>query len=169
MANVLPTEEKKRRMREVRSRFVLTTALVLLIGAAIASASLLPTLVSLQFAKSDLPEEAELSQTVRDDQAKHARALTLVTALSPVVLATTTPSKSAAAALSVKPAGVSVTSVNYSKGRILLNGVSSDRQAVNDYRESLESNDMFTSVSVPVAALVGTQDGRFTITLSGSF
>jgi Tfp pilus assembly protein PilN len=169
MANVLPPEEKKRVLREVRSRFVLTFAMTLLIGATVASLCLVPALISVRLATNSIPQDAELSQTVRDDQAKHARAFALVSALNPVVLATTTPSASVAAALAAKPAGVSVTGINYSKGRLLLNGVSRDRQAVNDYREALEADTRFSSVSVPVAALVGTQDGRFTITLSGQF
>lgn len=169
MANVLPIEEKKRVMRAARSRFVLTASLALLISAAIALASLLPALISVRLAKSAIPEEAPLSGEARDDQAKHARALALTTAISPIVLATTTPSASVVAALSARPAGVSVTSVSYSKGRLLITGTSRDRQAVNDYREALETDARFTSVSVPVAALIGTQDGRFTITLGGSF
>lgn len=169
MANVLPPEEKKRLVREVRSRVLLTFALVLLVGALVAIACIIPALISVQFAISDIPDDAELSQVARDDQAKHARALALVTALNPIVLATTTPSRSLAAALAVKPAGVSVTSITYSRGEIRLSGVSRNRQAVNDFREALEADRRFTSVSVPVAALIGSQDGRFTITLSGLF
>lgn len=169
MANVLPIQEKKRVLRALRSRFVLTTALALLVGAVIASASLVPAMLSVLIATNDLPDGAELSETARDDQAKHARALALVTALNPVVLATTTPSASVAAALLARPKGVSVTSVSYSKGKILLSGASTNRQAVNDYRETLEADPRFTSVAVPVAALVGTQEGRFTMTLGGSF
>lgn len=169
MANVLPPEEKKRVLREVRSRFVLTMAVVLLVGAAVAVASLMPALINVQLALRSLPGEVELSGTARDDQTKHARALALVTALNPIVLATTTPSGTLIAALGAKPTGVSVTGINYSKGQLVLSGVSRDRQAVNDYLEALEADARFSSVSVPVAALVGTQDGRFTITLSGQF
>lgn len=169
MANVLPAEEKKRVLREVRSRFVLTFALVLMVGASVAIASLLPALISVRLATSGIPQDGELSQTVRDDQAKHARALALVSALNPLVLATTTPSATVIAALGAKPAGISVSGISYSKGRLLLNGVSRDRQAINDYRETLEADARFSSVSVPVAALVGSQDGRFTITLLGQF
>lgn len=156
-------------MREVRSRFILTTSIALFAGATIAAASLLPALISVRLAFGALPQEVTLSETARDDQTKHARALAVVAALGPSVLATTTPAATAFAALAAKPAGVSVTSLNYSKGRMLVSGLSRDRQAVNDYREALESDTRFTSVTVPVAALVGTQDGRFTITLMGNF
>lgn len=169
MANVLPTEEKKRVLRDVRSRFVLTAACVLLTGALIATACLSPAVISVMLAINGLPQEEQLSDTTRDDQIKQARAVALVAALNPIISATTTPSSSVIAALSVKPAGVSVTSLSYSKGRLLLSGVSRDRQAVNDYRELLEADPRFITVAVPVAALVGTQDGRFTITLSGNF
>lgn len=169
MANVLPIKEKKRVLRSLRSRFVVTAAIVLMVGALIASAALVPAIISVLSAMSGLPSDAELSETARDDQTKHARALALVTALNPVVLATTTPSASVTAALSVRPKGVSVTSVSYSKGKILISGSSSNRQAVNDYREALEADPRFTSVTVPVAALVGTQEGRFTMTLAGQF
>jgi Tfp pilus assembly protein PilN len=169
MANVLPQKEKKRILREVRSRFILTLALVLLVGALVASASMLPAWISVRIALNGISHDSEMSQTVREDQAKHARALALVNVLNPLLLSTTTPSGGLIAALTAKPAGMSITGINYTKGQLVLTGVSRDRQALNEYRETLEDEALFTSVNVPVAALVGTQDGRFTITLLGQF
>ena len=169
MANVLPPLEKKRVIQSVRSRFVLAAALTLLAGAVIVALCLAPTAVFLRLAIAGLPEQVQVSETVRDDQAKQARIAAMVSTLSPIVGATTTPSASVGAALALKPVGLSVTSITYTKGRIVFSGSSRDRQAVNDYRESLEADTRYTSVAVPVAALVGTQEGRFTITLTGNF
>lgn len=156
-------------MRNVRSRFVLTTALVLLLGATIATASLIPAFISVRLAIQGLPESTPLSQTAQEDQEKNTRALALVAALSPITNATSTPSEALTAALTAKPAGVSITSMTYSAGKLVLAGGSGNRQAVNAYREALEADATFSSVTVPVAALVGSQDGRFTITLTGAF
>ena len=40
---------------------------------------------------------------------------------------------------------------------------------MSEYRDALSGSGRFVDVAVPVAALVGTQEGKFTITLSGSF
>lgn len=169
MANVLPPIEKKRVTQQIYVRFVLAGALTLLASALIVALCLAPTAVSLRLALMGLSEEVPVSETVRDDQVKYTRISTLVSTLAPVVAATTTPSTSVAAALTLKPVGLSITSITYEKGRIVLSGTSRDRQAVNDYRELLEADSRYTTVTVPVAALVGTQEGRFTITLTGAF
>ncbi len=169
MANVLPIEEKKRVLRTLRARFITVTALVLLLGATLAALALSPAILSVRLAQANLPSDETLSETARDDQAKHARAFALVGALGPIANSTSSPVGMFTAALAEKPASVHITSINYSRGRLILSGDGGTRQAMNAYKEALETSGSFTTVEVPVAALVGTQEGRFTITLTGAF
>lgn len=169
MANVLPLEKKKILASRLRARFMFTLALALFIGALAAALALVPAFISTRIALSSLPE-GEISETARDDQVQGARAAALVAALAPIVHATSSaPIDSVTAALALKPAGMSISGVRYSKGKIELSGVATNRAAVSAFRDALEKDARFTTVAVPVTALVGTQEGRFTITLSGAF
>lgn len=171
MSNVLTAEAKKQLDSKARSRLVFVAAAVVAAGGLLACLSLAPVLISISTAQAalnapSLEEEASL----REDQVKGLRAQALITALTPL-LATTTPTGSVSSALELLPAGVSVTSVSYDSGgkKIVLSGTSARREAVNAYRDALEASGLFSSVVIPVAALVGTQEGRFTITLTGAF
>jgi hypothetical protein len=48
-------------------------------------------------------------------------------------------------------------------------GFSLARDAINVYRQALQADPHFKTVSVPVGDLAGTQGGRFSVTLSGDF
>lgn len=171
MANVLPLEVKKKILQRLRSRYVLLLALTLILSALIASLALTPSLIFVQVAQESLRSAAdEIRASVAEDQAIQVRTLALLDTLTPLVNATTSPSKFVAAALGVRPQGLSITSITYAggpRGTLVLSGTSKNRQAVNAYRDALEADGHFASVAVPVAALVGTQEGRFTVTLSG--
>lgn len=156
-------------MKRLRARFVFTASLVLCIAAVIASLSLFPSLISVRIARASLPAQAEISESARDDQTQNARALALVAALSPLANATSSPAEVLFAALGERPAGMSITAMSYSKGKIELSGVATNREAVSVMRDALEKDGRFSSVTVPVAAIVGTQEGRFTMTLTGDF
>jgi len=169
MSNVLPFEETKRLKRRLRTRFILLGALIILASALVAMLALAPAFVSVQFGKAAFQKaESEISAQMRDDQAKQARALVLIGALAPVVQATSSsPTEMISFAIGLKPQGMSITNISYKKAEIVLSGVASNRLAVNDFREALTKSGRFKSVVVPVAALVGAQEGRFTVTLSG--
>ena len=52
---------------------------------------------------------------------------------------------------------------------IVVEGLSQSREAINEYRAELSNDARFQSVSVPIGALAGIEDGRFTVTLMGTF
>lgn len=169
MANVLPPEERKRLGRRFRARFMLVGALVLCLSAGVAMLALLPSLISVRIAEGTLQKtQAALSERIQDDQIKQVRATALVASLQGA-LATSSPIEVVGVAIGLKPGAARLSSVSYSKGKIVLSGASPQRDAVSTYRDALEKSDRFTSVTVPVAALIGTQEGRFTITLTGAF
>ncbi len=170
MSNVLPQSEKKRILRTIRARYLIVGSLALLSGAVVASLSLLPAIISIRIAQDSLDSSAaQLRDDADGDYAIQVRTQGLLDTFTPIVSATTSPTDLLQAALAVKPPGISVTSMSFSggaKGSIVLSGVARDRLAVNAFSEALQRTEKFGTVTVPVASLVGTQDGRFTVTLS---
>ena len=170
MSNVLPPEEKNLILRRFRERFIALGALVLLLGAGVASLSLLPSLILVSSAEASLRRATEAaSKTVREDQVIQTRTLALIQALQGAIQATSSPTQVLQRALELKPKGLKITSISAEKGKMLLSGISDRRESINAYREALEKSSIFTSVAIPVAALVGAQEGRFTVTLTGNF
>lgn len=172
MSNVLTLEEKKNRDQKARARTVLCGALMCALAAGVACLALLPTLISIQVARASLnaPSSDEVA-TARSDQEQALRTQGRVAALKSLMSATSSAPAALAMALSLQPAGISITSATYQAGRheIVLSGNSQNREVLNSFRDELRGSGTFTGVTVPVAALVGTQGGRFTITLTGTF
>ena len=172
MANVLPPQEKKNRERDVDARFITVGAGVVAAGALIAMLALLPAFISIHIARSALAPEENRAAASKDDQTKASRAQAMTAALSPLVAATSSPTSALSAALFLRPSGISITSIAYTKGepsKIILTGTSKSREAINRFRDVLEKDSHFTGIAIPVSALVGTQEGKFTATLTGSF
>ena len=108
------------------------------------------------------------------DNAAIAHAKLLENELSPIVspASTTTPTFAITAALSMRPQGVRVDQITYTAGSpasLMLVGSADTTSGISAYRTALSADPIFASVSVPVGALVGTEGGRFSITLSGKF
>jgi Tfp pilus assembly protein PilN len=170
MSNVLPQNARKKLLGDIRARFLLVLSVALLVAAIVGLLSLAPALISVRIAQESLRStEAAAGEAAREDQQKQVRAQALIDALKPVMNASSSPMESVAAALLARPANISITTITYSKGTIILSGTSRNRQAVNAYSEALGNDERFTTVAVPVAALVGAQEGRFTVTLNGNF
>lgn len=165
MSNVLPNA-RTTYLRRVRARFVIVLGLTFSAAAVVAILALLPAYIATSIARAGLVSSA--GGEAPAEQAEAARTLALIQALTP--FATTTSSGKLAEALELRPPGVRVTSVRYSAGApasLVLSGTSLRREGVNEYRDALLVDNRFGKVSVPVAALVGTQEGRFSITLTG--
>lgn len=166
MANVLP-HARTTLMRRMRARFIIVLGFTLSAAAVVAILALLPAFIVTSIARAGLASQAPAEAPA--EQAEAARALALIQTLTPFAT-TTTPSGRLEEALELRPSGVRVTSVRYSAGvpaSLVLSGTSVRREGVNEYRDALLVDNRFGKVSVPVAALVGTQEGRFSITLTG--
>jgi hypothetical protein len=145
-------------------------ASMLAAGAIIAILSIMPAYISVRIARAAVEADArENGGAASADQEAAVRTQGLMTHLTPIANATTSPVSALAIALAEKPAGLSITSITYSsdKSTITLTGTATRREAVSTLRDTLDATKRFASVTVPVAALVGTQEGRFTITLTG--
>lgn len=159
--------------RRMSARFLLIGSLMLAASAILAILAILPAYISVSISRATLESSTEAAvQSPSGDQAAAQRTQSFITLLKPLASATSSPATTLVTALTQKPAGVSITSISFvggAKQTLILSGVSSRREAVNQFRDALEKTGLFSSVAVPVAALVGTQEGRFTITLTGSF
>ncbi|MDO8562044.1 MAG: hypothetical protein Q7S05_04455 [bacterium] len=179
MANVLPKETIQSVWRDYRNRLILVSALVFLAIAALAFLSLLPAYVVLKVEENSEANQASATSTQsnpnpqsRTERNDITRAQTLLVRATQIVFATSSPTEVFGAALALRPDGVTVSKITFvsgGKGTVEIIGESMSRDSINNYREALSKDKRFKSVSVPVGALVGGEDGKFTITLTGDF
>lgn len=169
MSNVLPPEAKKQLDRAARWRALFVLGCAGTLAAFIAVLSLMPTFIAIASARAslDAPSVEEVG-TAREFQVQARRAQSLVDALQPLVMASSTPSGMLADALAVVPEGVSIGMITYQAAQetLILSGEAPQRASVNAYRDALEKSARFKKVEIPVGALAGTQEGRFTVTLT---
>lgn len=168
MTNVLPPEAEKELWRIYRARFILAGSAVAIIAALLSALSLLPSYLALH-ANEETPSEQTERVTSAKDQEDIRRAQAILTTFAPFVQATTTPSLAVIRALSLRPAGVTVDHISYMPGSLIVSGASKTREGVGAYRKTLSADPLFSSVTVPVGDLAGSQGGRFSMTLSGGF
>ena len=180
MTNALPKEALQTELGRARDRFLLVGALVFLGTAAIYALALLPSHVALHIENKNLEQQSiNGSGTIpnpgsekKSERSDVIRAQALLESVVPFVSSTSSPSETISAALALRPRGVRVDHISFEsvgKGTIAIDGISQGREDISKYREVLSSSGRFKSVSVPVGALVGTEGGKFTITLSGIF
>lgn len=119
--------------------------------------------------KSDALLANKLARSERDEI---MRTQALLDSISPIIFATSSPTDTISAALALRPSGVRIDRISFAdtdNGSITLSGISPGRDNINLYKEALTKSGLFKSVSVPVGTLVGADDGKFIITLSGTF
>lgn len=179
MSNLLPKERIDRVLVEYRSRLVLTGALVFLCVAIVAGIALLPAFVALKVEEASQAKQRDSNASQFDsnpiskaERADILRSQALLARVASVVSATSSPTEILSAALALRPAVVTVDHISFSPGKggvIKINGEAKGREEINQYRDALAKEGRFNGVSIPVGALVGSEGGDFTITLSGDF
>lgn len=151
-----------------RARFIIVFSALLSTLALFAALLIAPSYLALRIAAP--PQQsapAAGAKGTTNDAVSIARTQATVIALTPLLAATTSPSSAIAAALSDRPAKVVIEHITYAADarELTLNGAAS-RDALSGYRDALKADTHFSSVSVPVSALVGTEGGRFSVTLT---
>ena len=155
-----------------RARYIIAGSLVALFAAALAALALLPSYLALHAA--EVADSAATSAKAASDADRTALASlrTMISALSPLAIATSTPTQAINHALSMRPAAISIDRITYTAGdpsSIALSGASATREAINGYRQALSADAQFKSVSIPVADLTAAPGARFSLTLMGTF
>lgn len=177
MTNVLPSEAREHMMRIMRARFILTGSLVVAGTACIAILAILPAFLSVYVpdsyvdpASTGAASDSEVQ--VKLDREAIARTKVLLTELAPLARDTASASAVISAVYNLRPSGITIDRISYrpgAPGTMSITGTTVNRESVSAYREKLARDGRFENVTVPVAALVGTLAGSFTITLSGTF
>ena len=114
---------------------------------------------------------AQIASSTTATAADIALAQETIRGFAPVLQSTSSPETTIAAVLAVRPEDVDLSHLTYTQGKpsvIVLVGNAETRDYLNEYRVALTKAHIGT-VSVPVSTLVGTQDGQFTMTISGNF
>ena len=172
MANVLPPEAQKKVWSTYQARFILVTSLVLFVLAAAAAVTMIPSYVAVQLAETDEARESEETEEARAQTVALQKSQFLIGELLPIVSATSSPVDIVTTTLALKPTGVRITRILYvedtEEERLTLVG-SGSRIDVSAFKDALTHSGLFTAVSVPVGALVGSESGGFSIVLVGKF
>ena len=175
MTNILPKDTRTALVRTARAKFIAVGAVVVLAAGLVAIFAILPAFFLAYIPRAALEESAQ--QTTSDTQTESDRAIAARTrailgAVGPLVAEKPSAEEAIAAALAATPSSISVGSISYrsgTPGTIVISGSAKSREQVNAYREALQKDSHFQEVSIPVAALVGTLAGSFTVTLTGPF
>jgi len=171
MANLLPALYARTIWRFYMARLILATALIFIIGAMLAALSLVPAYWTLRTSEKAAPmAPGSIDQTTQQtDRVTLISATSYTTALLAIVSASTTPSAALTEILNVKPQAIGIDRIAYTQGSIVIGGSALTPSTLEQFRSTLAANPLFKQVSVPVSALVGADQGRFTLTLTGAF
>lgn len=171
MSNVIPQEGRDAVRSMYRARFVIAGGLVMIATAFLASLSILPSYLALHAVAP--PANAQPpSVSGESDRAKIGRTQVLLSALGPLVAATTSPTQAISLALGLRGGGVRIDHITFTSGDpdvITISGSAETPAKIDAYRKGLAAQAIFKNVSVPVGDLVGAQGGRFSMTLQGNF
>lgn len=172
MTNILPQESQKEMLELSRARFVIITSVIFIAASLLAYGALLPSYLVLHFNPGPVTVPSTVSPVeIANDKTALIHSQNLLNMLAPVV-APVTPSAAIRTALSLRPQGVHIDHISYQAGKsgqIVLQGVADTTDAIDAYRTALLTSKQFSAVDVPVGVLIGSDNGRFDVRLSGSF
>ncbi|OGG57919.1 hypothetical protein A2853_03250 [Candidatus Kaiserbacteria bacterium RIFCSPHIGHO2_01_FULL_55_17] len=173
MTNLLSPQALREAQHFHRDRFILVGSVVSILCSTIALLALAPAYITVRtgdvVGTSVSPSPTLSGNTDREDL---ARARTLLVELQPLVSSTSSVLTTFDVALGARPSGITVSKIRYARGEpatIVIEGASRSREDINTYRTTLASDTRFSSVSVPIGALAGIEDGHFTMTLTSTF
>lgn len=171
MTNLLPEKTRTRLLRLHLYRFVSFVSFALAALAVLFMLALLPAYLALHAERATLAQASppsSLSDEERVDRTEGARVKTMLSDLAIAAPATSTISSAVSATLSLKPQGVFIDRISFSPHMgLIVAGRASGRDAIQGFRTALLSDtERVAAVSVPVASLLGAEEGRFTITIT---
>ena len=172
MANILPYSSQKKMSKLSRAQFVIVTSSVLSLASLIVYGALLPSYLVLYLNPGSVVAANNISHDqITSEKAALSHSQSLLNTFAPAV-SSVTPTDAIRTALALQPPGIHIDHISYSagkNGKLILQGAMDTTDAINKFRTALLSSKKFTSVDVPVGVLVGSEDGRFDVTLLGAF
>lgn len=182
MLNILPTEEKKKNLKEYHLRlgvvsFVMATSLVL-VNLALLTPAYFNALAKEAEAKARIvnftgksieesaKEEQEINTTVADLNKKLNLFLGSSTSTSPRFV----PSEVFEAILEHKAASIKIYSISYDatldREQLVVVGKSLDRDSLAQFVDALKKSGLFTAVDLPIQSYVKSTNIEFSVTLT---
>ena len=171
MSNLLPIPAEQELIRTFRMQLLLLASLFLISAGIIAGVILVPSSIIVKKNRASLESgiaalNASTTDSVDMELLSHMRLRMDV--LAPLLLSTTTPSGMIEGVLAFEHAGVIVNRITYNTDKaatIVLSGSSASSDQIIEYQRALLSSGKYTNVSVPVGALAGVDNDRFSITI----
>ena len=130
--------------------------------------ALVPSAVVARSALMQAAQEAAAPGSRSEDGQALVEAQALLYQMN-TLLGTSTPVALIADVLAKRPPKTTVNHVTYTPGTLVFSGAAERRDDVNAFRATVAADARFSGVAVPINALVGVEDGAFTMTLTGSF
>lgn len=162
--------------RFYRARLSLAAAVTLCACGLLAFLALLPAYAALRaegaFFETAPSANAGVQKGKDSERDQILRTRILLEQLSPVASSTAPMFDALISALGMRPSGVTVDRVNYVRdagGEVTIGGTASSREGVQAYVAALRADPRWKNISVPIGDLAGTGDGRFSITVTGTF
>lgn len=168
MSNILPLPERQAAWDAARARVLFLTGLALLAGALLAILALLPSAAVARNALMQAVQDVSAQQPRSEDGQALVESQALIVQMQSL-LGTSTPIALIADVLAKRPPKTTVTHITYTPGTLVVSGAAARRDDVNAFRAAVAADTRFSSVTVPINALVGVEDGAFTMTISGAF
>lgn len=167
MTNVLPSFAKRNRATRIRARFLVVGGLVGILAACVGALSLVPAYVMVRAGTASAPTKESTGLDAQATRAEAAKTRGMLEVLAPFRSDSSIVQGALLPLLAHRPSGVSIDRIEFSEGaRISVSGSLESRDALNEFRTSVaEDAERFASVSVPVASLIGTEEGRFIMTV----
>ena len=176
MVNVLPEGARRSVWSFYRGRFLLAAAVTLCVCGLFAFLALLPAYAALRaegaFFKTAPSANAGVQKGKDLERDQILRTRILLEQLSPAASSSAPVFDGLVSALGARPSGVTVDRMNYvrdTEGEVTIGGTANSREGVQTYVAALRADPRWKNISVPIGDLAGTGDGRFSITLTGTF
>lgn len=177
MANLLPLSEKKKIQREYRLRLSIVAALLLAGLILVANILLAPSFILSSFKYNSATKQLEAEKKkIRDavegvDPIKVAKEVNVqLEVLGQDGFLTPLSYDVFTIIVGHKPDSVKIKSMFYDRrqkdGNISIGGVSKDRKTLLSFLQSLESEEIFTSVELPISSFVEGEDIDFSIRIT---
>lgn len=175
MSNLLPQNARRHLAQQVIARIVIVASLALGSAGGVGLVSLAPAYTSATLprrALENMPQSEQMSATSTVDRDTVSRFKLLVKEMHRLTEERSSIAHALALLEDLRPKGVTLENVYYragAPGTLVVSGSVSRRDLVGEYRTVLEKTGYFKNIAVPVASLVGTSAGSFTLTITGTF
>lgn len=171
MSNLLPSRTKSDEWARTRERILFVVAGAIALAACVVMLALVPAYSVARTAFVANSAQRDATDSTGPQEKALADSQAILSQLQ-AFAATSSAARITKDVLALRPKGITVDTISYAAGSpstLILRGEAANRDLVKEYRFVLSADPRFISVAVPISALVGTDDGTFTLTITGRF